>query len=739
MLNPLNRMISQSTPPGGTTTMNVDYAGNVLTQQGPIAGQSPTVLQYDALNRLIQSTDPASGISQYAYNAIDIIKSVTDPNSHTTTYTYNALGDLTQLSSPDTGTTAYEYDSAGNRSAQVDARSVRTEYQYDALGRTIAVTYPQNTTLNIAYDYDTVQPNCPTGEQYPIGQLTRITDASGETHYCYDRWGNPTRKAQTTDGVTLELVYTYMDNNQIARITYPSGHEVAYSYDSAGQVDQLTLTPPGGTASTLLSQVDYAPFGPLSTLQFADGLDLDYDHNPAYWLEAITSSTAPGLNYAFDHDAVGNITQIDEGTQVRMLDYDALYRLTEFDTQPAGAEPLFSYGYDPVGNRLQLDTWDGQLNTTSYTYAANSNRLQSVDGQSRSFDAAGNTTTGHIPAGQTAPVQSQYDERNRLTQVTIAGWGSADYDYNGVGERVWKQSIEAGQTVTVRFIYGEQGQLLAEQQTGGSGAGYTEYIWLDHRPVALIREGQLYYIQSDHLGTPRRVIEPNTNTVRWHWPLAGEPFGDHAPDEDPNKSGTDFKLNLRFPGQYFDQETGTHYNYFRDYEPGTGRYVQSDPIGLMGGNNTFGYAEFNPTKLFDPFGLMTCNTYNIGIPWNTYGPALEERVRLIRQSISLMARGAAGVGFGRSAGTYRRWGLSPQILEIWLVRISVYEMQMIRKVRRWQATQTICTDKYVDQCGREKDFYSSKKGKEQIGLWAEKIGGAYIKTIYDWLFPIVGL
>ncbi len=110
----------------------------------------------------------------------------------------------------------------------------------------------------------------------------------------------------------------------------------------------------------------------------------------------------------------------------------------------------------------------------------------------------------------------------------------------------------------------------------------------------------VYYIYADHLNTPR-VITDGTNKVVWRWD--SDPFGADAANEDPDGDGAKFRYNLRFPGQYYDRETGLHYNYFRDYEPTTGRYVQSDPIGLQGGLNTYAYVNGNPLSHADPLGL----------------------------------------------------------------------------------------------------------------------------------------
>jgi RHS repeat-associated protein len=97
------------------------------------------------------------------------------------------------------------------------------------------------------------------------------------------------------------------------------------------------------------------------------------------------------------------------------------------------------------------------------------------------------------------------------------------------------------------------------------------------------------------------VITDNSNTEIWKW--ESDPFGVAAANDDPDGDGVGFTFNLRFPGQYFDAETGLHYNYFRDYDPGTGRYIQSDPIGLAGGLNTYSYASSNPALYIDPKGL----------------------------------------------------------------------------------------------------------------------------------------
>ena len=133
-------------------------------------------------------------------------------------------------------------------------------------------------------------------------------------------------------------------------------------------------------------------------------------------------------------------------------------------------------------------------------------------------------------------------------------------------------------------------------------------------PIAAVVNGQTYAVHSDHLNTPRKLTQANGQAV-WQWAYSA--FGDEQPTTAAKRftsemtnptTGTtsipDVTFNLRYPGQYFDKETGLHYNYFRTYAPGTGRYTQSDPIGLDGGWNRFTYVDGDPLSFFDPDGLQ---------------------------------------------------------------------------------------------------------------------------------------
>jgi RHS repeat-associated protein len=147
-----------------------------------------------------------------------------------------------------------------------------------------------------------------------------------------------------------------------------------------------------------------------------------------------------------------------------------------------------------------------------------------------------------------------------------------------------------------------------------------ETIWLGDTPVATIRPKtggvDIFYVHADHLNTPRKVTRPSDNKLRWRWDPT--PFGTATPNQNPQNLGA-FGYNLRFPGQYYDAESGLNYNYFRDYDPQTGRYVQSDPIGLLGGLNTYSYVAGAPLTHVDPKGLEYGAAFGVVNRW-TKGP-----------------------------------------------------------------------------------------------------------------------
>jgi len=226
-----------------------------------------------------------------------------------------------------------------------------------------------------------------------------------------------------------------------------------------------------------------------------------------------------------------------------------------------------------VGNRTQR-TEDGQ--TTPYGYAPDSNRLTTIDGQSVPYDATGNILT---LAGDTFT----YGARNRRQTTERNGTLIVEYEYNALGQRTHKS--HAG--TETHFVHGRNGQLIGE--------AIREYVYLESEPLAMIHQGAVYYFHNDQLGSPLKLTDSNQNVA---WGGVRAPFGEMT------VSTNAVENPLRFPGQYFAAEAGLHQNWFRDYDPDLGRYIQSDPIGLQGGFNTCFYVHGNLLTYSDPLGLL---------------------------------------------------------------------------------------------------------------------------------------
>jgi RHS repeat-associated protein len=400
------------------------------------------------------------------------------------------------------------------------------------------------------------------------------------------------RKTVAIGANTYETTWTHDAAGRVLHMGYPSGTEVDYTRDGQGRITGVEVTPAGGSPTTIVSDVDYLPFGPISQITWgnAETMTRVYDQN--YWIDQI-DSTANGLDLEFTTDDAGNIVALSSTLAASPPDntyrYDNLHRLIE--AEDASNATVEAYTYDATGNRTSKQIGAGS--PQSYVYPSTtpkSHKLLSVGGVSRSYDANGNTTSRDGSESIT------FDDRNRMEEYDDGT--PFTYAYNARGERVRKSATGIG----VEFAYNESGQLIAETDT--VGADTRDIIWLDHLPIATFEPNTgLLAIEPDHLGSPRQLVDLTTDDVLWRWPIVDNPFGEQVTDEDPDADTNLVTFNLRFPGQYADAESGLSYNYFRDYEAGTGRYVESDPIGLETSISTYSYVDADPLSWVDSQGL----------------------------------------------------------------------------------------------------------------------------------------
>ena len=555
--------------------------------------------EYDGLGRLRESIANTAGsggeraVSEIRYDALDRISEIRDPNSLVTAYYYDGFGSVIEHDSPDTGVSQMTYDSAGNMTSRTEARYMQFSFQYDALNRMTSLSGSSPGFVQ-SFTFDSTPYACQSGETFSIGRLSGASSNGVNETFCYDRRGNVVRKVQAVAGSSGHVVtYTHTASDSLHSIRYPSGAVVTYGRDATGRVDEVSYLPVGESVPVVLvSGVSYQPFGPMRQLTFGNTRTLTRTHDLNFAVDAVVDSELAGLQLSYGQDDVGNVTSLGERNQAgatinRAVEYDGLNRL---EALKDGSTVLQGFDYDATGNRLNVTTPGG---TTTYGYM--DHRLMSVGLVDRTYDASGNMLTDGSKS-------FAYNDLGRLVEF----WTTSTtryYTHNTRGERVAKND-PMNSANDRYFVYDEAGHLLGEYAS--SGAVIREYVWLDDTPVAVLADynGVPYqYVLADHLNTPRQVVDPTTNDVIWRWDLTPTAFGEHAAQNDPDGDTISYVMNLRYPGQYFDSESGLHYNYLRDYDPKSGRYVQSDPIGLAGGISTYAYAQSHPYLLTDPKGL----------------------------------------------------------------------------------------------------------------------------------------
>gem|GEM_PF-1395492 len=491
------------------------------------------------------------------------------------------------------------------------ARSVG--YQYAEGGLLAAITYPDGRILQYQYD--------------ATGQITGLTWA-GQAIVQGITWnplGQPTGWSWSLPGGTAAIPATRSYNSAGQLTATELG---SYQYDAAGRIVTLKqkLWRPANTnpqASTI-SQ---------ATITWS----ASYDN--AGRLASLTKTTAAGAppdTIAFQYDTNGNLL----GSQ----------------RERAGTSTTRSYSTEAGHNKLlgfeqtSTSSTGSASASASVNYQYDSAGSLQTDGLHRySYDSQGRLQSASTGQGSDAPTtkyaHNALGQRVFKTEALYSTSSSAlDEDEEDLGllqsiqqffTRLWSPKASDAEHLGWSYLYDENASLLGDYGMGGANSGgQGQYFYLPTAsgpmPIAAEIDGRIYAIHSDHLNTPRRLTQADGQTA-WQWAYSA--YGDEAPTLGANRftdatttpttgstSIPPVRFNLRYPGQYFDEETGLHYNYFRSYDPKTGRYTQGDPIGLEGGWNRFAYVGGNALSRVDPDGLRWLCIIPLGCTWQPDPP-----------------------------------------------------------------------------------------------------------------------
>lgn|GEM_PF-554960 len=636
-LNRLIQITDAAKPTGGITRMGYDALDQLTSVRAP--NSATTTFDIDALGNTMREVSPDRGTVDATYDEAGNLRTRTDARGIVATYAYDALNRLVGVSYPDASENiVLKWDRISptdtsctygvGRLCEVTDAGGTTRYAYDIRGNLTAtnridsgVTYPTTFAYTLADRLAlTVTPTAK--------QLTNTRDAGG-------RVGAVTGTvAGASVNFAQSLVYDAAQQVVAQRLV---GQTQASAFDLDGRLTSGSVTP---IATATRRQVPTLPewasallavllFGIVVHTQRCRGrVRSGRVPNPPiansralivtlYLM--LASHSALAYDTARQYDAAGNLLSRTNPAGTTTFTYDELSRLKS----EAGPARTQTFSFDPNDNR----TSDG---AGGYSVVPNTNRYATLRGSAAAYDAAGNLTGG-LTTGSPATAKSfVYNQAGRLKEVRQGITLLATYTYNAFGQRTRKALTAAGAQaaglgstpITLVFHYDRDGNLLAE--TTATGVPVRTWVWRESAqegglpvPVALIEapsnvasggsnptaQERVYGIVADALATPRSLRDTQGREV-WRW--ASDAFGATLPDEDPDGDGQKVRMPLRFPGQYFDAESGLHYNGYRTYDPASGRYLESDPIGLQGGINTYAYVGGNPVSFVDSMGLETC-------------------------------------------------------------------------------------------------------------------------------------
>ncbi len=597
------RPLTQSAPGGYSKQLTWNARGLLTseTETGPNGNVTRTHL-YDGLGRRVRTSAPLSTGTTWEYGLDDELMGLTVDSPHwsKTYYTQDGFGDLKQILDPDLGATHLERDGQGRIVHRFDSSGRHDWRTYAATGDLVTISGSgggaPSETMTFTYD--------------AVGRRLTSSSAAGTTTVTRDGDGLVLSRAQTTPPLT----HTYDRDiaGHIVAVTGPIdlqlfreasgtlvgwmlGNEDAMAVhlpDGAGR-DWLVWNPPTMADADAWFQLGLTPTGIADLPPLGRARENTYGNGRLLGQE-LRHDGITLHSRSYDHGPDGRVTEIvDSLVGTWTYAYDDLGRLTGATLTSGMGTMSFAYTYDSKDNRLS-QTVDGA--TTTYAFNVGN---RDGDRLLSSTDTGGTTTYTYDSMGRpltrTAPgnqvITYAWDVWGRLRTVSLPDGTTATYGYDTWGDRIRKDVTVSGTTTTTLFW--RDAFTVYETDATGAPIAITGFAEDGYTPVWRQDANGAYYYHTDHLGTPILLTDLTGAVV---WAAVYEPFGAAY------EIVSDVSQPWRFPGQYYDAETGLHYNRQRYYEPATGRYLSPDPTGQRGGENLFEYAQSGPTARIDPRG-----------------------------------------------------------------------------------------------------------------------------------------
>lgn len=619
-----SKTITQTSPAGRKAITTLNAKGRVVKQSLP--GLYPVIYSYDAHGRLASIKSGSAKnlrITRLSYDNSGFLQNIVDAFGHTTSFTYDAAGRVTRQMQPNNNTLAFSYDANGNllslappgkpthsfayspinlpisyTAPALDALPNTTSYAYDLDGKLLSLTRPDGKAVNFEYD--------------PVGDLKTIMIGRGTYGYIHHKVVDLGGGQQTAE-----------EAGHITAIEAPDGVKLAYDYDG-GLLTEAKWSAPDLSAGSV--QYAYDKSFRLKTVKVNGASPVSYRYDPdglliGAGLLALNRNTSNGLltgstlgkvSDEFTYNGFGEPTQYQvayTGTPIyaNTYAYDSLGRIAKRSETIGGATDQYVYAYDLVGHLTKVSKNGTVL--ARYTYDANGNRLSVAqpsgtltshyDAQDR-LTKRGGTVYSYTANGELSGKSEggnitayRYDELGNLLQVDLPDGRQITYEVDGQNRRIVKK---LNGTPVKRWLY--QDQLKPVAELGATGAVVSRFVYAsrDNVPDYMVKNGVTYRIVTDHLGSPRLVVNKANGSVAQR--IDYDEFGNVLNDTNPGFQP------FGFAGGIYDADTHLVRLGARDYDAESGRWTAKDPLFFYSNQTSFYvYADGDPINWRDQTGM----------------------------------------------------------------------------------------------------------------------------------------